>query len=176
MTDLTKIDPQLDDADYTCRVVVETPKGSTAKYTYDPELEALELSGVLPTGMSFPLDFGFVPATLADDGDPLDILVVADTPSAPGCVVHVRLVGVIEAEQTEHGKTVRNDRLIARTSLSINYGKAETLDDLGSTFVDHLGRFFVNYNELKGKGFKVIGIGDAQRAAELLKAALVKVG
>lgn len=140
MTDLTKIDPQLDDADYTCRVVVETPKGSTAKYTYDPELEALELSGVLPTGMSFPLDFGFVPATLADDGDPLDILVVADAPSAPGCVVHVRLVGVIEAEQTEHGKTVRNDRLIARTSLSINYGKAETLDDLGSTFVVRVRR------------------------------------
>jgi inorganic pyrophosphatase len=146
MADLTKIDPLLNGGAYTCRVVIETAKGSRSKYTYDPDLEALQLSGLLPAGMSFPLDFGFVPSTLAEDGDPLDILVVADTPSMPGCIVHVRLIGVIEAEQTEGGETVRNDRLIARTSLSINYEKAQTVNDLGDTFVDHLGRFFVKFS------------------------------
>lgn len=171
MADLTSIDPRLDEVGLTCRVVIETPKDSRSKYTYDPELQTLELSGLLPTGMSFPLDFGFVPSTLAGDGDPMDVLVVGDEPSAPGCIVHVKLLGVIEAEQTEKGVTVRNDRLIARTALSINYRHAKGIEDLGANFVDHLGRFFVNYNELKGKTFSVIGTGDAGRAIELLKAA-----
>ena len=173
MADLTRIDPRLDETDATCRVVIETPQGSRAKYTYDPDLGALELSGLLPAGMSFPLDFGFVPATLADDGDPIDVLVMGDEPAAPGCVVEVRLLGVIEAEQTEKGKTVRNDRLVARPSLSINYQKAKSIDDLGATFVDHLGRFFVNYNALKGKGFKVLHVGDAARAVALVKRGLI---
>jgi inorganic pyrophosphatase len=121
--------------------------------------------------MSFPLDFGFVPATLAEDGDPLDILVVGDEPSAPACIVQVKLLGVIEAEQSEEGKTVRNDRLIARTSLSINYQEAASIDDLGKPFVEHLGRFFVNYNALKGKSFKVLGVGDPARAVALLERA-----
>jgi inorganic pyrophosphatase len=171
MTDLSKIDPQLSEDQKTCRVVIETPKGSRSKYTYDPTLQALELAGLLPADMAFPLDFGFVPGTLAGDGDPLDVLVVGDEPSAAGCVVAVKLLGVIEAEQTEHGRTVRNDRLIARTALSINYQSADGIDDLESTFVDHLGRFFVNYNELKGRSFQVLGVGDAVRALDLLKAA-----
>ena len=169
--DLTRIDPRLDDMERTCRVVIESPKDSRSKYTYDPELEALQLSGLLPAGMSFPLDFGFVPSTIGEDDDPLDVLVVGDEPSAPGCIVPVKLLGVIEAEQTERGCTVRNDRLIARTALSINYRRASSIDDLGDAFVDHLGRFFVNYNQLKGKIFKVIGIGDAQRAIGLIKKA-----
>ncbi|WP_294391660.1 inorganic diphosphatase [uncultured Sphingomonas sp.] len=171
MTDLTSIDPRLNVDDGICRVVVETPMGSRSKYTYEPELRALELSGLLPAGMSFPLDFGFVPRTLAEDGDPLDILVIGDEPSAPGCVVQVKLLGVIEAEQSEEGRTVRNDRLIARTALSINYRDADDIADLGSSFVDHLGRFFVNYNALKGRRFRVLGTGGPQRACELIAAA-----
>lgn len=171
MADLTMIDPILDISERTCRVVIETPKGSRSKYTYDADLQALQLSGLLPAGMSFPLDFGFVPSTLAEDGDPLDILVAGDEPSAAGCVVRVKLLGVIEAEQTEKGVTVRNDRLIARTSLSINYRHASELDDLDAAFVDHLGRFFVNFNELKGKSFVVVGQGDAERAIQLLQQA-----
>ncbi|QNA85422.1 inorganic diphosphatase [Sphingomonas sp. So64.6b] len=112
------VDIEIEEGAHTCRAVIETPKGSRSRYTYEPEIEALVLSGLLPAGMSFPLDFGFVPSTLAEDGDPLDILVVGDDPSAPGCVVLVTLLGVIEAEQTEGGNTVRNDRLSARTSLS----------------------------------------------------------
>ena len=176
MTDLTRIDPKLNKAERTCRVVIETPKGSRAKYTYEPELQALELSGLLPAGMSFPLDFGFIPSTLAEDGDPLDILVLGDEPSVAGCVVQVKLLGVIEAEQTEKGKTVRNDRLLARTALSINYQDAGSVEDLEATLVEHLGRFFINFNELKGKGFKVVGVGDGERALQLLKNAFGSAG
>ena len=70
------------------RVVIETPKGSRNKYDYDPDCDCLELATVLPEGMSFPYDFGFVPSTLGEDGDPLDILVLMDTPVIPGCVIH----------------------------------------------------------------------------------------
>jgi inorganic pyrophosphatase len=173
MADLTRIDCQLTPDDHGCRVVIETPKGSRYKYTYDPGLEALELSGLLPAGMSFPLDFGFVPSTRGEDGDPLDILVVGDTPAVPGCVVHVKLLGVIEAEQTEKGETVRNDRLIGRTALSINYATAQSVDDLGSLFVDHLGRFFANFNALKGKKFEVLRVRGADRAVELIEDATI---
>jgi inorganic pyrophosphatase len=68
----------------TLRVVIETPKGSRNKYNYDPDCDCMELGTVLPEGMLFPYDFGFVPSTLGDDGDPLDILVLMDPPVVPG--------------------------------------------------------------------------------------------
>ena len=83
------------------RIVIETPKGSRNKYSYDSECDCLQLSTVLPEGMVFPYDFGFIPSTLGDDGDPLDILILMETPVVPGCVVTVRLIGAIEAEQKE---------------------------------------------------------------------------
>lgn len=166
--DLAAIDPKLDHATASCRVVIESPKGSRTKYTWEHRLEAFELSGILPTGMSFPLDFGMVPSTLADDGDPLDVLVIGDEPSVVGCVVDVRILGVIKANQTERGRTYRNDRLISRIALSVNYGHANHIDDLGAPFVEHLGRWFTNYNALKGKDFEVLGIGDVEEAIRLI--------
>lgn len=169
MPDLTRIDPMIDGDLMTCRIVIETPRGSRSKYTYDPKIEAFELSGILPAGMSFPLDFGFIPSTRGEDEDPLDVLLICDEPAAVGSIVHVKVLGVIEALQTERdGRTVRNDRLIARAALSINYENAETLRDLEPRFVEHLGQFFVNYNELKGKRFEVLGQGDGDRAMTLI--------
>src|SRR5437764_15464112 len=82
-------------------VIVDTPKGSRNKFKYDEELGLFKLSGVLPAGAVFPFDFGFVPATLGGDGDALDVLLLMDEPAFVGCLVEVRLIGVIEAEQTE---------------------------------------------------------------------------
>ena len=96
------------------RVVIETPKGSRNKYDYDPECDCLDLATALPEGMSFPYDFGFVPSTLGEDGDPLDILILMDVPVVPGCVIRARPVGAIEAKQKAKGEEwERNDRLIA---------------------------------------------------------------
>jgi inorganic pyrophosphatase len=168
---LAAIDHLLDVTTATCRVVIETPKGSRSKYSWNVEAAAMELSGLLPAGMSFPLDFGMIPSTLADDGDPLDILVIGDEPALVGCIVDVRILGVIKAEQTERGRTYRNDRLIGRVALSVSYEHAEHIDDLGARFVDHLGRWFVNYNALKGKGFDVLGVSGPEEAVRLIRVA-----
>src|SRR4051812_11882412 len=97
----------------TVTVVVETPKGSAQKYTYDPEKRWFELSKIMPAGMVFPFDFGFIPDTKGEDGDPLDIIVISELTSFPGCVMRCRVIGAIEANQTEEDKTVRNDRFLA---------------------------------------------------------------
>src|SRR5690349_9995417 len=97
-------------------IVVETPKASRNKYAYDFRLGMLRLKKVLPVGLVFPFDFGAVPGTEGDDGDPLDVLVLMEEPVPPGCLVEAELVGVIEAEQSEDGKTERNDRLVAIAS------------------------------------------------------------
>lgn len=94
-------------------VIIDTPKGSRNKFGWDEERGLFELSGVLPAGAVFPYDFGFIPNTRGEDGDALDVLVLMDEPAFTGCLVASRLLGVIEAEQTEKCKTERNDRLIA---------------------------------------------------------------
>jgi inorganic pyrophosphatase len=90
-----------------------------------------------------------------NDGDPLDVLVLMDAPVLPGCIVPSRPVGVIEAEQTEGGKTERNDRLLAVAAHSAAHRSIHELEDLGSDLVAQIEHFFVSYNEMKGKRFEV---------------------
>ena len=119
------------------RVVIETPKGSHNKYKFDPDLGVFMLNGVLPEGMSFPYDFGFLPATVGEDGDPLDVLLLMDEPAFCGCLVPSRLIGVIEAEQTEtDGKTERNDRLVAVPVKCRVYSDCKSLKDLNEHRVE----------------------------------------
>ena len=139
-------------------VIIETPKGSRNKFDYDEKLGLFKLGGVLPAGASFPFDFGFVPSTLGGDGDPLDVLVLMDEPAFAGCLVRTRLVGVVEAEQTERdGETTRNDRLIAVSAESRLYARARSLNTLPPTLVEEIEHFFVSYNQLKGKEFEPRG-------------------
>src|SRR5665213_2483210 len=111
MANLTLLSPQLDTKKCTCRAIVETPKGSRNKFDYDPDSNLFKLGGLLPDGMMFPFDFGFIPSTLGDDGDPLDILVMMDAPAHVGCLIDVRIIGLISAEQSQDGKKTTNDRL-----------------------------------------------------------------
>jgi inorganic pyrophosphatase len=104
-------------------VVIETPKSSPNKLAFEARFGTFVLKGVLPAGAVFPFDFGLVPSTRAEDGDPLDVLVLMDAPVFPGCVVPSRLVGVIEAERTEDGKTERNDRVLAVCVANIASGQ-----------------------------------------------------
>ena len=135
-------------------VVIDTPKGSRNKYSWDEKQELFSLSGVLPAGAVFPYDFGFIPNTRGGDGDPLDVLVVMDEPAFVGCLVACRLLGVIEAKQTEKGKTERNDRLIAVSADSRTHEKLKSITDLDPVLLDEIEHFFVSYNEVKGKKFK----------------------
>jgi inorganic pyrophosphatase len=151
-------------------VVVETPKGSRNKYDYDEGLGLFKLGGVLPSGASFPFDFGFVPSTVGGDGDPLDVLVLMDEPAFTGCLVRTRLVGVIEAEQTERdGETTRNDRLVGVAADSRLHNRVRTLEQLGTTLLEEIEHFFVSYNQVKGKEFRPLGRFGPERARELVE-------
>lgn len=162
----------LDRARLTCRAVIESPAGSRAKFDFNRETGLFELHRMLPAGLVFPLDFGFVPFTLGEDGDPLDVLVLTEAALPVGCLLHVRLLGVIEAEQTEEvdgrPNTVRNDRIIARLAESRSYREVVRLDQLGRSFAEELQRFFEALNELKGNRFQVTAIAGPERAAELI--------
>ncbi|HEX8283060.1 MAG TPA: inorganic diphosphatase [Pyrinomonadaceae bacterium] len=151
-------------------VVIETPKGSRNKYNYDEKLGLFKLGGVLPSGASFPYDFGFVPSTLGGDGDPLDVLVLMDEPAFAGCLVRTRLAGVVEAEQTERdGETTRNDRLIGVAADARLLARVRTLEHLGPDLLEEIEHFFVSYNDIKGKVFKPLGRFGPRRALELVE-------
>jgi len=155
-------------------VVIETPKGSRNKFKYDEKEGVFKLSSVLPAGSSFPYDFGFIPSTKAADGDPLDVLLLMDEAAFAGCVIEARLIGVIEAEQTERGKTTRNDRLIAVAAQSKDYSNLESLRDVNDHLIDEIQHFFEYYNESRGTEFKVLGIHGPKRAFKLLQKSATK--
>ncbi len=151
-------------------VVIETPKGSRNKFNYDEDLGLFKLGGVLPAGAVFPFDFGFVPSTTGGDGDPLDVLILMDEPAFTGCLVAARLLGVIEAEQTERdGETTRNDRLIAVASESHNHREVRSLQKLSDNLIDEIEHFFVSYNAIKGKQFAPLGRYGPTRAMKLIE-------
>lgn len=156
------------------RVVIETPKGSRNKFEYDAELGTYSLSSVLGEGMVFPYDFGFVPQTRDEDGDPTDVLLLMDEPAFTGCVVESRIVGVIQAEQSEGNKTIRNDRVLAVAVQSHIHADIKEPGDLNSTMIDELEKFFVAYNKAKGRKFKILGCKDAKAAIKLIKKTRVK--
>ncbi len=155
-------------------VVVETPKGSRNKVAYDPDLQAFRLKGVLPEGHSFPYDFGFVPSTKAADGDPLDMLLLLDAPTFPGCVVEARLIGALELEQHENdGRTVRNDRLLAVAADSHEHKSIHALADLSRDLLHEIEHFFSSYNAAHGGSIRVLRRVGPERAHTLLKHALL---
>lgn len=148
------------------RVLVDTPRDSSVKYKLDPQLGVYKVAHILPSGMAFPYDFGSIPGTLAEDGDPLDVFVLAETGTFPGCLVEVRLIGGIVARQTQDGRTMRNDRLIAVSLESRAYAAVAAMRDLPKRLLDDLERFFVSYNEARGRKFRVdrrVGAAAAKR-------------
>jgi inorganic pyrophosphatase len=152
-----------DDGD-VIRVVIETPKGSRNKFAFNTTENVFELSKVLPAGMAFPYDFGFVPSTLAEDGDPVDVLVLMDEPAFPGCVLKCRIIGVIEGEQGDKKKKERNDRVVAIEKDNHSFADIKNVDDLGKQFVHELEDFFVNYHELSGEQYSILGVKGPDRA------------
>jgi inorganic pyrophosphatase len=158
----------------TLSVIVETPKGSRNKLKYDPATRMYKLSKVLPEGMVFPYDFGFVSGTKADDGDPLDVLILTDEPLFPGCLVDCMLIGAIEAEQKEDGKVTRNDRLIAVAQASLLYSEIEQLADLNATVLKQIQAFFVNYQKVRDVEVKILGHRGPDQARAILRRSSTK--
>jgi inorganic pyrophosphatase len=121
--------------------------------------------------MTFPYDFGFLPRTIADDGDPIDVLVLMDEPAFPGCLLLARLIGVIEGERLDGKKRIRNDRLVAIAEANHMYANIKRLEDLPRHFLKELEDFFVNYHRLEGKQYKLLGCKDVATARTLIKKA-----
>jgi len=160
----------IDEATGTLNIIVETPRGSRNKYTYLAGLDLFELAKALPAGCSFPYDFGLVPSTIGEDGDPLDVLVLMEAPVYPAVLVRARLIGAMEARQTGKDETVRNNRLIAVAGNSKMYSGVKELKDLHEAALREMEHFFVSYNEVAGKTFKVTGHADAKDARKLVDA------
>jgi len=158
-------------SDGILQVIVETPKGSRNKFAFDEKQKIFTVKKVLPAGMTFPYDFGFLPRTQAPDGDPIDVLLLMDEPAFPGIAVRARLLGIIEGEQIEGKKKIRNDRLLAVAEMNHEYAYIKELKDLPRQFVHELEEFFVNYHRLEGKQYKLLGCKDATAAMRMIQKA-----
>ncbi|HEY4065144.1 MAG TPA: inorganic diphosphatase [Puia sp.] len=152
-------------------VVIETPKGSAQKYDYDPDSHFFKLKKILPSGMVFPYDFGFIPHTKGEDGDPLDVIVISEFNSFPGIMIKCRIIGCIKAEQSaekDKKKLIRNDRFLAIPKCSNIFEDIKNMDDLPKRIMNQLEQFFVDYNKLEGKEFKALKQMDAKEALKLI--------
>jgi len=150
------------------QVVIETPRGSRNKFSFDTEQRIFHLKSQLPAGMVFPWDFGFVPQTIGGDGDPLDALILMDEPVFPGCALLVRLLGVMEVEQKQAGRTFRNDRLIVVAEVSQLFANLKTLDGIPRKVLAEIDEFFTTYHRLQGKQSRTLGWKKAVAAQRLI--------
>jgi inorganic pyrophosphatase len=169
VADPSRLAPLDADQKELIQVIIETPKGSRNKYAFDPEDRIFALKKVLPAGMTFPYDFGFVPSTVADDGDAVDVLVLMDEPAFPGCLLKCRIVGIIQGEQGEGKDRERNDRIIAIEQDNHSFASIEHVDDLGKVFARELEEFFVNYHALTGEKYRILALKGPREARKGIK-------
>jgi len=149
-------------------MVIEVPRGSSNKYEYDPELEAIKLDRVLPTAQFYPGDYGFIPSTLADDGDPLDGLILSTHALLPGVVVDVRIVGMVDMQDEKGGDA----KIIGVVAEDPRWDHIKDLADIPQSIKNEIQNFFETYKALeahKGKWVKVTGWENRARALEEVK-------
>jgi inorganic pyrophosphatase len=144
--------------DGALRVVVEAPKGSTVKLAYDSELGAFCVSRGFPMGISYPYDWGFIPGTLAADGDPVDALVLHATSTYPGVVLPCTVLGMVETrEDAKRGERRSNNRVIAIPTWNDRLGDLERATDLPKRIRQELEEFFVDTTFFTGKNIEIRG-------------------
>jgi inorganic pyrophosphatase len=156
-------------------VVIETPRQSIGKYVYDEEEKCFRLKKLLPLGMSFPYDFGMVKNTTADDGDPVDAMVITECHTFPGVELNCRVIGALLARQeTKGNKKIRNDRYFFIPEESIVFEHIKDIGDFSKSHNRQLEEFFVNYNKVENKDFVPLKFIDADKAKKLLGKELPK--
>lgn len=141
--------------------VIEVPQGSTNKYEYDPEMNVIMLDRVLHSAMYYPGDYGFIPSTLADDGDPVDVMVLMTFPTLPGVVMNVRPLGFLEMSD-EKG---RDQKVLAVPADDPRFADYQELSDVPSHKLKEIEYFFARYKDLEGKE---VTVGDWSGKAETL--------
>lgn len=174
MKEISRLPHHLDKAKRECQAIIETPKGRRSKFKYDEESGLFSLSNILPQGFNFPFDFGFVPSTKAEDGDPLDVIVLMDEATHVGCLLAVRLVGLFKVVQTQDGKQTANDRVVAVAVRSVEYKDVNQLSDLPKSHADQICEFLALYNKNSGKHDEVKGIEGPDAAVKLVEQAAAR--
>lgn len=163
------------DAPNQVNVIIEVPMNASdpVKYEMDKDSGAVFVDRFIATPMYYPCNYGFIPHTLSEDGDPIDVLVVSDFPVVPGCVISAKPVGVLIMED-EKGM---DEKLIAVPGAKLNsqYEKVESYKELPESLVNKIMHFFENYKGLeKGKWVKITGFEDAPKAKELINEAIAR--
>ena len=156
--------------DGAVNVFIETPKGSRHKYDLDSS-GLFRIGLELPEGVTFPFSFGFVPNTLAEDGDALDIMLVTAGSVPSGALIESRLIGVLKMENDEDGKMARNDRVVAVANMSRIFGGTTTLSEMRDGFAWDLEEFFDTYNRMIERPFRIVGRGEKDEAMDMLEKA-----
>jgi inorganic pyrophosphatase len=152
--------------------IVETPKGQGLKFDFDPILGCMKLNKIMPSGLVFPFDFGYIPGTTGGDGDPIDVLIISEVPTFSGCAIDCRVIGGIKANQQErNGEEMRNDRIIAIPEVSLQYAAVKTLNELPPHLIDQVISFFENYNSQAGKVFSPLNKLTAAQAGHIIEKA-----
>jgi inorganic pyrophosphatase len=161
--------------DGSVNIIVESPRGSTAKFKYDTETGAMMLSRQLPMGVVYPYDWGFIPSTRAADGDPLDAMVLWDGASFPGVVLPSRLIGILRVEQTTIAKPApeNNDRVFAIPMKAARFDHVRTIFDLPERVRLELEQFFVSVVAFEGKHLRLSGFDGPAEADRVLRAAVL---
>ncbi len=160
--------------DGSLNVVIESPRGLTAKFKHDPQNNVMRLGRPLPAGLAYPYDWGFVAGTHASDGDPLDAMVVWDGASYPGVVVPSRAIGVLRVEQTNLVSRARerNDRILAVPVKAPRWQWLTTVFDLDDRWRGEIEQFFIAAVAFEGKDVRLLGWGDAHDATDLIRQSL----
>ncbi len=144
--------------------VVEIPLGERNKYEYDKRLHVFRLDRTLYSPVHYPGDYGFIPSTLSCDGDPLDVLVLVDEPSFPGCLIEVRPVGLLEMED----QGVKDEKILAVATYNPRYFEVHSYKDVYSHMLAEITHFFSIYKDLEGKRVHALGWHDADLARRVI--------
>jgi inorganic pyrophosphatase len=146
------------------RMIVEIPKNSANKFEYDGNLGVFRLDRALYSPMHYPGDYGFIPGTLAEDGDPLDVLTLVTEPSFTGCLIEVRPVGVLYmVDKNEH-----DQKILAVPNNNPRYDSIHTIDQIFPHLKREIEHFFSIYKELQGSKTEMKGWGGPKEARRLI--------
>jgi inorganic pyrophosphatase len=146
-------------------VLVEIPAGSKNKYEFDKDMNAFALDRVLYSSVQYPYDYGFIPNTLADDGDPLDGMVIMDQPTFPGCVIAARPIGMLE--MVDGGD--RDEKILCVPAKDPRYAEVKSLKDVHPHRLDEIAEFFRSYKNLEKKVTEILGWQDVDRVNPLVE-------
>lgn len=157
-------------------VIIEIPmNGSPVKYEFDKDASAIIVDRFMQVSMSYPCNYGFIPHTLSNDGDPADVLVITQYPVIPGAIITVRPVGVLMMED-ESGM---DEKILAVpiSKLDITFDYIQNIDDVPEMLKEKINHFFEHYKKLeKNKWVKVVGWKNADKAKEIIAEAIARVG